>query len=195
MVINLRGLSDCRRFRLQPPYSLVALRTRVLPALPLQPGRLPSGLMCAFVIARATHTLLDLATLSNQRPLCSMTAFDNHFRRGRQPVRLFGALVPRGVSVLFYLVQMVPNQYEPHSRLRANRLMPALTAMLRAIETLLPTHRLLLASCLPCGLRTANCIGKRRLCYSSILLRSVRVSKALVHAQRVARGLVVRASI
>lgn len=29
--------------------------------LPLQPGRLPSGLMCAFVIARATHTLLDLA--------------------------------------------------------------------------------------------------------------------------------------
>jgi hypothetical protein len=29
--------------------------------LPLQPGRLPSGLMCAFVIACATHTLLDLA--------------------------------------------------------------------------------------------------------------------------------------
>ena len=61
MVINLQGLSGCRRFRLQPPYSLVALRARVLPALPLQPGRLPSGLMCAFVIARATHTLLDLA--------------------------------------------------------------------------------------------------------------------------------------
>jgi hypothetical protein len=96
--------------------------------LPLQPGRLPSGLMCAFVIARATHTLLDLATLSNQRPLRSMTAFDSHFRRGRQPVRLFGALVPRGVSVLFYLVQMVPGQYEPLSGLRANRLMPTLAA-------------------------------------------------------------------
>ena len=34
LVINLRGLSGCRRFRLQPPYSLVAHRTRVLPAYP-----------------------------------------------------------------------------------------------------------------------------------------------------------------
>lgn len=106
--------------------------------LPLQPGRLPSGLMCAFVIACATHTLLDLATLSNQRPLCSMIAFDNHFRRGRQPVRLFGALVPRGVSVLFYSVRMAPDQYEPHSGLRANRLMPTLAADVQDYRDAIP---------------------------------------------------------
>jgi hypothetical protein len=192
LVVNLRGLSGCRRLRLQPPYSLVALRARVLPALPLQPGRLPSGLMCAFVIARATHTLLDLATLSNQRPLCSMIAFDNHFRRGRQPVRLFGALVPRGVSVLFYSVRMAPDQYEPHSRLRANRLMPTLAAMLRTIETLFPAHRLLLASCLPCGPRTANCIGKRRLTSLDLATERATIKGSRPHS---ARGLVARASI
>ena len=160
--------------------------------LPLQPGRLPSGLTCAFVIARATHTLLDLATLSNQRPLCSMTAFDNHFRRGRQPVRLFGALVPRGVSVLFYSVRMAPDQYEPHSRLRANRLMPTLAAMLRTIETLFPAHRLLLASCLPCGPRTANCIGKRRLTSLDLATERATIKGSRPHS---ARGLVARASI
>ena len=65
--------------------------------LPLQPGRLPSGLMCAFVIARATHTLLDLATLSNQRSLRSMTVLGNHFRRDRHAVRLIGVWC-RGAS-------------------------------------------------------------------------------------------------
>ena len=97
-----------------------------------------------------------------------MAVFDDHVRRSRQPVRLFGALVPRGVSVLFYSVRMAPDQYEPHSRLRANRLMPTLAAMLRTIETLFPAHRLLLASCLPCGLRTASCIRANRRCFNWI---------------------------
>jgi hypothetical protein len=165
----------------------VALRARVLPALPLQPGRLPSGLMCAFVIARATHTLLDLATLSNQRPLCSMIAFDNHFRRGRQPVRLFGALVPRGVSVLFYSVRMAPDQYEPHSGLRANRLMPTLCCRCTGLSR---RYSLLIAYCrrpvchaghVP---RTAS--GKHRLTAQDLATEEATI-KSPVHAERGAR--------
>ena len=67
-----------------------------------------------------------------------MVVLDNHARRSRQPVRLFGALVPRGVSVLFYLVQMVPDQYEPHSGLRANRLMPTLAADVQDYRDAIP---------------------------------------------------------
>jgi hypothetical protein len=64
--------------------------------------------------------------------------------------------------------------------------MPTLAAMLRTIETLFPAHRLLLASCLPCGPRTANCIGKRRL--TSLDLATERATiKSPVHAERGAR--------
>jgi hypothetical protein len=48
--------------------------------------------------------------------------------------------------------------------LRANRLMPTLGASVQAIETVLPGHRLLMASCLPCGPRSANCIRTNRHC-------------------------------
>jgi hypothetical protein len=107
-----------------------------------------------------------------------MTAFDNHFRRGRQPVRLFGALVPRGVSVLFYLVQMVPGQYEPHSRLRANRLMPTLAADVQDYR-----------DAIPCSSFTAGVLSAMRVTFRelhqgntvlllSTLLRRRRLSKA-----------------
>jgi len=145
--------------------------------------------MCAFVIACATHTLLDLATLSNQRPLCSMTAFDNHFRRGRRPVRLFGALVPRGVSVLFYLVQMAPGQYEPHSGLRANRLMPTLAADVQDYRDAIP------CSSFTTGVLSAMRVTYRELhretpSYYSRSCYRARDEKGSVHAQRSARALV-----
>jgi len=49
--------------------------------------------------------------------------------------------------------------------LRANRLMPTLGASVQAIETLLPERRLLLASSMPYGPCTANCIRTNRRCY------------------------------
>ena len=46
--------------------------------------------------------------------------------------------MPRGVSVLFYLVQMVLGQYEPHSGLKANRLMPTLAADVQDYRDAIP---------------------------------------------------------
>ena len=157
--------------------------------LPLQPGRLPSGLMCAFVIACATHTLLDLARCLISALYASWLYLTITFVEADNQSVCSARWCRGGVSVLFYLVQMAPGQYEPHSGLRANRLMPTLAADVQDYRDAIP------CSSFTTGVLSAMRVTYRELhretpSYYSRSCYRARDEKGSVHAQRSARALV-----